>query len=89
MSVVQSPPVQPPSAEWRHGSNITRYYHRFKYTPHEFAKHVFIASICCVIQFGTPDNFGRNITMLEQSYYLHVVVGSVYGVSTRSFFEYW
>ena len=34
-------------------SNITRYYyHRFKYIPHEFAKHVYIASICCVIQFA-------------------------------------
>ena len=39
-------------------SNITRYYHRFKYILHEFATHVFRASIFCVIQFGTPDNFG-------------------------------
>ena len=70
-------------------SNITRYYHRFKYIPHEFARHVFITSICCVIQFGTPDNVERNITMLQQSYYLHVVVGSLHGVSTCSFFEYW
>ena len=69
-------------------SNITRYYHRFKYIPHKFVKHVYIASIYCVIQFGTPDNFGRNITMLQQSYYLHVVVGSLHGVSTCSFFEY-
>ena len=69
-------------------SNITRYYHRFKYIPHKFVKHVYIASICCVIQFGTPDNFGRNITMLQQSYYLHVAVGSLHGVSTCSFFEY-
>ena len=34
-------------------SNISRYYNRFRYIPHEFAKHVYIASICCVIQFGT------------------------------------
>ena len=26
-----------------------------------------IASICCVIQFGTPDNLGGNITMLKKS----------------------
>ena len=69
-------------------SNITCYYHRFKYIPHEFATHVFRASICCVIQFGPPDNFGRNITMLQQSFFLHVVVGSLHGVSTCSFFEY-
>ena len=67
-----------------HRSNITRYYHRFKYIQHELATHVFRASICCVIQFGTPDILRGN--MLQQSYYLHVVVGSLHGVSACSFF---
>ena len=40
-----------------HRSNITRYYHRFKYIQYELATHVFGASIYCVIQFGTPNSF--------------------------------
>ena len=72
-----------------HRSNITRYYHHgFKYITTSLPRmHVFRASICCVIQFGTPDHFGGNITMLQKSYFLHIVVGSLHGVSTCSFFE--
>ena len=70
-------------------SNITRYYNGFKYITTSLPRmHVLRPSICCVIQFGTLDNFRGDIAMLQQSYYLHVVVGSLHGVSTCSFFEY-
>ena len=42
-----------------------------------------------LIQFGTPDILGGSISMLQQSYYLHVVVGSLHGVRSARvrFFE--
>ena len=70
-------------------SNITRYYLRSKYTPHEFAKHVFIGSIgllCDTVwharQFWEEHNHVTAVVLFN------VVVRSLHGVSTYSFFEY-
>ena len=72
-------------------SNITHCYHKFKYINTSLPRMCLeqVSAVWYSIQCCTPDNFGGNITMLQQSYYLHVVVGSLHGVSTCSFFEYW